>query len=201
MDRRHGSSDDWRAMPKKAGPKRIDPETFAPKVLTAQGTNLSILVCMKRWFRGPNVIGAPSDVISSNCFRFPVVIILSPNVEVQTDYVNTGFTWIAAPPENHSISEKCAKIALAEVWHTVIATLDIGTMSLHVTSRVGDWEKYKNGTRMRNLVCALCWELWNEEGLDLKTRTQRLNVSGNACSLRQLTRFMNDHGLSLKKAG
>lgn len=187
-------------MPKKAGPKRIDPETFVPMVLTAQGTNFSILVCHYRWFRGPNVIGAPPDaIISSEYFNFPVAIVLSPVIEVRTGFVNRDLSWIPARPEFHCISEKCAKIALAEVWHAVRATLDIGTMSMHVSSKIADWEKNKNGARMRNLVCALCWELWNEEGLDLETRTRRLNDSGYACSLRQLARFMNDHGLSLKK--
>jgi hypothetical protein len=52
---------------------------------------------------------------------------------------------------------------------------------------------------MRNLVCALCWEIWNQEGIDLAARANRLNDNGYSCTVRQLERFMNEHGLPLKK--
>lgn len=187
-------------MPKKAGPKRIDPDTFAPVVLNAIGTDLCILVCARRWLRGRNVIGSNADaILSSEFFSFPVVIRLSPVIEVLTGFVNRDLSWTGSRPEDHGISAKCAKLALAEVWHAVKATLDLGTMSMHVSSKVADWVNNKNGVRMRNLVCALCWEIWNEEGIDLPARATRLNENGYICTVRQLERFMNEHGLALRK--
>lgn len=187
-------------MPKKAGPKRIDPDTFYPIVLTAVGTDMSILVCQRRWLRGPNVVGGIADaIISSEYFSFPVVIRLSPSIQVLTGFLNQDLSWTTSRPEAQGISEKCAKLALAEVWHAVKATLDLGTMSVHVGSKVADWVNNKNGVRMRNLVSALCWELWNNEGIDLPRRAVRMNENGYACTERQLERFMNEHGLPLRK--
>jgi hypothetical protein len=148
------------------------------------------------------VIGAPPEAtISSEYFRFPVAIELSSKIKVLTDYVNRDLSWVPSQPESHNISEKCAKIALAEAWHAVKVTMDLGTMSVHVGSKVADWVNNKNGVRLRSLVSALCWELWNEEGIDLPARAARLSESGFKCSVRQLERFMNDHGLPLRKTG
>ena len=188
-------------MPKKAGPKRIEPDTFVPMVLTAVNSDFTVIVCLRRWLRGPNVIGgSPEAVVSSEFFSFPVAIVLAPKVEVMTGFVNRDLTWAQKRPEDHGISEKCAKIALAEAWHAVRVTLDLGTMSLHVSSKIADWAKNKNGVRMRHLVSALRWDSWNAGKLTVGERARLLNDSGYPCSERQLERFMNDHGLSVKKA-
>src|SRR6056297_1074600 len=117
-------------MPRKSGPKRIDPDTFVPVVLTVVNSDHSILVCRRRWLRGANVIGAPPEAtISSEYFSFPVAIELTPEIKVLTGYVNRDLSWVPSQPESHNISEKCAKIALAEAWHAVKVTMDLGTMS------------------------------------------------------------------------
>ena len=50
-------------MSKKAGPKRIDPESFQPAVWKLHGAvigdDLEFLVCQRRFFRGATVIGGP----------------------------------------------------------------------------------------------------------------------------------------------
>lgn len=132
-------------------------------------------------------------------FCFPVAIQISPTIEILTAYQNRDRAWSSNPLEDHNLSEKSAKVALAEVWHAVKATLDLGTMSIHVSSKVAEWVNNKNGVRMRNLVVALCWELWNKEGIHLPVRAARLNENGYPCTARQLERFMNEHGLPLRK--
>jgi hypothetical protein len=56
-------------MPKKAGPKRIDPDSFLPTVLTPHGSETSFLICRRRWLRGKNVLGGPADAVF--CAEYP----------------------------------------------------------------------------------------------------------------------------------
>ncbi len=188
-------------MPKKAGPKRIDPETFRPTIFTAVDTNHSILFCRKRWWRGPNVVGAPPAAqICSEFFCFPVVIELTPVTCVTTQYVNRDLTWIANLPEAMGISERCAKVALAEAWHSAQVSLDGATMTGSVQSRVEAWRSHKKGVRLRNVATALVWDEWNREGISVTERCERLTSSGYPCTRRQLERFATEHGLDSRKA-
>ena len=187
-------------MPRKSGPRRIDPDTFVPAVFTAAGTDHSILVCRRRWLRGPDSRGGPPEaVVSSAFFSFPVAIELSPEVRVLAGYTTGDLSWTCAPPEDHGISTRCARVALAEAWHGVGLTTDHVTLTAHTSSRLGDWAAHKNGVRMRNLAAALAWDGWNREGLDLEARAARLGACGYGCTVRQMSRFMDEHGLGLGK--
>jgi hypothetical protein len=183
-------------MSKKAGPKRIDPETFRPTVITAEGSEMSFLICRRRWLRGNPVIGGLDEaMICAEHFTHPVAIQIRPKVEVLTGLQVRELNWEASRPEEHGISERCAKVALAEAWHGVKATLDLGTMEVHISSRIGEWVAHKNGVRMRNLITALFWDQWNRQGLAIEERVIALADSGFPCTRRQLEKFVADHGL------
>lgn len=183
-------------MPKKAGPKRIDPESFLPTVMTAQGADLSVLVCRRRWLRGPDVLGGPSDAIaSSKYFCFPIAIEISPSLKVLTNFTNSDLIWIASKPADHGISDRCAKVALAEAWHAVTVTLNLGTMAVDVKSHMDRWLSHKNGVRLRNMVAALHWDRWDRENLSIEDRVAILATAGIASTPRQLNKFRADHGL------
>ena len=183
-------------MGRKAGPRRIDPETFRPTVFTAQGSDMSFLICRRRWLRGNPVLGGlEKTAISAEHFTFPVVIQIAPTVEILTGFQVRELNWEASRPEEHGISERCAKVALAEAWHGVNATLDLGTMEVHISSRTGEWSAHKNGVRIRNLTTALFWDKWNREELTIEERVAALTDSGFPCTRRQLEKFVADHAL------
>ena len=200
LDRARRGPDGGCAMPRKPGPRRIDPETFVPAVFTVVGSDHSILVCRRRWLRGPDALGGPPEaVVSSAFFSFPVAIELSTEEQVLTGYTTRDLSFTCTRPEDHGISTRCARIALAEAWHAVGVTLDPATMSAHASCRLDEWVAHKNGVRIRNLAAALAWDRWNLEGLDLEARVARLDACGYRCTVRQLARFMDDHGLRLGK--
>jgi hypothetical protein len=183
-------------MSKKAGPKRIDPETFRPTVFTAQGSDMSFLICRRRWLRGNSVLGGlDKTAISSEHFTWPVAIQIAPTIEVLTGFQVRELNWEASRPEEHGISERCAKAALSEAWHGVKATLDLGTMEVHISSRTVEWGAHKNGVRIRNLITALFWDRWNRDGLAIEARVAVLTDSGFPCTRRQLEKFVGDRGL------
>jgi hypothetical protein len=182
-------------MSKKAGPKRIDPETFRPVVFTPQDSDMAFLICMRRWLRGNPVRGGPpKPAITSEHFTHAVAIQLAPNVEVLTGFQVREMKWVISKPEEHGISTRCAKVALAEAWHGVKATLDLGTMTGHISSRIDGWLAHKKGVRIRNLITALFWDHWNREGFTIEDRIAALADSGFPCTRRQLEKFVADHG-------
>ena len=188
-------------MSKKAGPKRIDPETFLPIVFTAQGTDTSLLVCRRRWIRVSPVLGGPPEALFNNYFfAHPVAIQFSPTVEVLTGFEVRDGTWVTTRSEDFGISERCAKVALAEAWHAVKVTVDSGTMSGHISSRLDAWLAYKNGVRMRNLITALFWDHWNREVFTSGDRIAALASAGIQCTQRQLEKFATEHGFPKNSA-
>jgi hypothetical protein len=182
-------------MPKKAGPKRIDPDSFLPTVLTPHGSETSFLICRRRWLRGKNVLGGPADaVFCAEYFSCPVAIQLTPKVEVFTGFQTFEMSWTVSKPDAHRISEACARVALAEAWHGVKATLDLGTFTVHVSSDVDGWLAHKKAVRLRNLIIALFWDRWRGEGLASGEIATLLSDSGYPCNARQVDKFVADHG-------
>lgn len=185
-------------MPKKAGPKRIDPETFSPTVYTPtmkSGPGIPILACSLRWIRGRNVLGGPKDAITSEYFMFPVAISLGEDIQVLFGFRTSDHTWTRSRPEEHEISDRCAKVALAQAWHGIKVTVDLATLSGHFRPLGDGWIAYKNGVRMRNLLAALLWDRWNQGGWSLAVRTEKLALVGFPCTTRQLEKFAEEYGL------
>lgn len=184
-------------MSKKVGPRRIDPNTFLPAVFAPKGTDMSLLVCYRRWLRGGDVLGGPRKAIChSEYFSFPVAIQLTPNVAVLTGFHTAEMIWTATKPGAHGISETCAKVALAEAWHGVKATLDLGTFAVHISSHVDDWLAHKKGVRMRNLMIALFWDRWRGAGLTSEAIATVISANGYPCKARQVEKFVAEHGFS-----
>lgn len=183
-------------MSRKAGPRRIDPETFRPIVLTPEGAETSFLICRRRWLRGKDVLGGPDEALF-HCehVTMPVAIQLAPKVEVLTGLKFCDIKFRASKPEDHGVPERCAKVALAEAWHGVHAILDLGTFAVHISSRMDDWTAHKKGTRIRNLILALLWDEWKREGRTIEDLAEALTNSGYPSTKRQVERFSADHGL------
>ena len=120
-------------MPKKAGPKRIDPESFMPVVWRHKGAqigdDLEFLVCKRRVYQGAPVIGASKKGGKSvEYFIHPMAIQLTPKFEVMIRLKLIAGTWDADSPVKHGISERCAKVALAQAYHGIKASVDLVTM-------------------------------------------------------------------------
>jgi hypothetical protein len=188
-------------MPKKAGPKRLDPDTFNPYVFAAAHTNTAVLACWKRSLRGPDVVTAtPSPHIHPTFLCFPAAIILCPSFRVATQCMAGKHVWLPVKPEVVGISDRCAKVALAEAWHGVEVNIDAATMTGDMRSNPEAWCSYRNGVRIRNVVTSIFWDEWNREGISLEERSERLTNSGYPCTPRQLDRFATNQGLDFKKA-
>lgn len=187
-------------MSKKAGPKRIDPESFQPTVWKLHGAvigdDLEFLVCQRRFFRGATVIGGPkTNGITSEYLSHPVAIQLNPTLEVLHGLRLTEGVWEAHKPEAHNISERCAKIALAEAYHGIKATLDLVTWKAHFSSQGPVLHDHKNGVRMRKLLIAIFWDHWKKDGIKMEVRLLMMQQLGFPCTERQLKRFGTDYGL------
>jgi len=125
----------------------------------------------------------------------PVAIQFAPTVEVLTGLQIREMRLQASKPQDHGISERCAKVALAEAWHGVKATMDLGSFAFHISSRVDEWSAHKKGTRIRNLIIALLWDEWKREGRTIEDLAEMLTNSGYPSTKRQIERFSADHGL------
>ena len=187
-------------MPKKAGPKRIDPETFCPVVFTPQGTKDSILVCSRRWLRGADVLGGPRGAIISESFSFPVAIELGKVPIVLFHLVDKDLVWQRSPPEDHGISARCAKVALAEAWHGANTMVDLATSAVHVVYSPITWATHKNGVRMRNIFVVMAWDRWNREKISMNDRAEVLAAYGITWTGRQIAKFAIEHGLPRNSA-
>jgi hypothetical protein len=200
MDLRRGSPDDWRAMPKKAGPKRINPDTFFPVIFTPLGTTKSILVCHRRWIRGPDVLGGLPGAIVSESTSFLVAIELGEVPLVLFNLTDSELVWQRTPPEEHGISARCAKLALAEAWHAVNAKMDLATLSIHTIYSPISWATHKKGMRMRNIFVFMAWDRWNRENLSMNDRAATLASFGIIWTGRQIAKFASEHGLAKNSA-
>ena len=96
-------------------------------------------------------------------------------------------------------SEMCIRDR-AEAWHAVKVTVDSGTMSGHISSRLDAWMAYKNGVRLRNLVTALFWDYWNREGFTWGDRITALASAGIQCTRRQIEKFATENGFPKNSA-
>lgn len=181
---------------KKAGPKRVDPETFKPLMLREKGTDNSVLVCRRRWFRGPDVLGAPPEAaLHVRFMMFPVVIEVCPSFRIGVEGVDAHKMWEQLKTSEYGISEHYAKVALAEVWHAASVTYDMVNLTCKVESRLEQWLDYKGGVRLRNVLVALNWDGWNRNGTSIADRAKTMEMLGFACSPRQLRKFATDRGL------
>lgn len=189
----------WLAMPKTtktAGPKKLKSEDFRPLILREKGTNYSILVCRRRLFVGPKVLGAPPEaVLHTKFMMFPIAIEVCPSFKVIAEGVDAWKQWEQLQAHEYGISENYAKVALAEAWHAVNVTYDLATLSSKVESRLGQWLDYRDGVRLRNVLIALNWDAWNRNGTSLVDRAKTMELIGFRCSPRQLRKFATDRGL------
>jgi hypothetical protein len=74
-------------------------------------------------------------------------------------------------------------------------TVDLATLSGHFEPLGDGWIAHKGGVRMRNLIAALLWDRWNQVGLNLAERTEKLALAGFPCTARQLEKFAEEYGL------
>jgi len=191
-------------MPKKAGPKRIDPETFMPVIWRKQGSeigsDLEFLVCKRRVYHGAPVIGASkTEGKATEYFIHPMAIQITPRFEVTTRLKLIAGTWDRDSPVKHGISEHCAKVALAQAYHGIKASVNLVTMEPDFEPKFADLYLHKNGVRIRNIATALRWTRWERDGVTLKDRqTEIQRVLGfypEFCTALQIKRFAIEQGL------
>lgn len=181
---------------KKAGPRRIDPETLFPAVWVAEHDGTAFLVCQKRLMRQGSVTGGPKEAIA-NAERFVhgAAIRLGEELEVLLGLgIDTG-TWRPTNPVDHGISKRAAQVALAEAWHGVKIDFDWATMAVHLSADGSAWRAHKKGVRARNVVAAIRWDRWERDGVSLDERAEFLTANGYPCSAGQLGKFAQDRGL------
>ena len=109
--------------------------------------------------------------------------------------VDDELVWENALPENFGISNRCAKVALAEAWHAVNAKIDLATLSIHLVSSPIAWAGHKNGVRMRNIYVTMAWDRWNREGLSMSARSDVLATFGIKWAGGQIEKFAVERGL------
>jgi hypothetical protein len=187
-------------MSKKAGPKRIDPETFRPVVWRKKGVqigdDLEFLICKRRVYHGAPVVGgSKKDGTAAEYFTHPMAIQINPVREILTRFKVIAGAWDIDSTARHGISERCAKVALAQAYHGINASVDLVTMDLNIEAKFMDLHFHKNGVRVRNIETAMRWTQWEKDGIAIKERLSVLEGLGHFCTERQLTRFAADHGL------
>jgi hypothetical protein len=180
---------------KKAGPRRIDPETFFPAVWVAEHDGTAFLVCQKRLIRQGSVTGGPKEAIASaRRFVHGAAIRLGDDLEILLGLgINTG-TWRPTNPADHEISKRAAQVALAEAWHGVKIDFDLTTMEAHLSADGPAWKVHKKGVRVRNVIAAIRWDQWNADGVPLDERAEILALYGHPCTAAQLAKFAEDRG-------
>ena len=192
------------AMPKKAGPKRIDPETFVPVVWRQRGSPIGddseFLICKRRVYHGTPIIGASNkEVRAVEYFIHPMAIQLTPKFEIVTRLKLVAGTWDVDPPVTHGISERCAKVALAQAYHGIKASVDLVTMDADFEAKFTDLYHHKKGVRIRNIATALRWTRWERDGIALKDRQAEiervLQFYPEYCTGLQINRFATEQGL------
>ena len=191
-------------MPKKAGPKRVDPETFAPVVWRKKGTpigdDVEFLVCKRRVYYGAPVIGGSlTNGRAAESFINPMAIQLTPGYQVFSMLkLLTGGGDVDSPGD-HGISERCAKVALAQAYHGIKASLDLVTMEPDYEPKFDDFYNHKNGVRLRNVATALRWTRWEKNSVPIKDRQAEieriLQYYPEFCTEAQISRFAAENGL------
>lgn len=194
-------------MPKtarKAGPKRIDPDSFVPVVWrikqAAIGENTEYLVCKRRIYDGAPVAGfCKAEDKTAERFTHPMAIQVAPRHEPMTRLILFAGTWAFDSPEMHGISTRCAKVALAQVYHGITAKVDLVTMEAEFEPKFHDLLWHKKGVRLRNMATALRWTRWEKEGVPMEQRAAELqrvlNYQPQYCTATQIKRFAAEQGL------
>lgn len=183
-------------MSKKAGPKRINPDTFSPAVWVAEHDGTALLVCQRRIYQLNPVTRLSKEAASSaEWFIHGAAIRVQPGIEVLLGLRLSSGSWRAADPREYGISKRCAQIALAEAWHGVKITLDSATIAAHLNCDGETWGKHKNGVRVRNIIAAMHWDRWNREGVPMADRAEILTASDFPCTAAQLAKFAEDRGI------
>lgn len=183
-------------MGRKAGPRRIDPDTFSPVVWVAEHDGTAFLVCQKRFYRLGPVAGGPKEAVAHNeWFIHGAAIRMPPDLEILLGLRINRSTWRGVNPLDFGISKRCAQIALAEAWHGVKQNLDSATMAAHLSCDGDALSKHKKGVRVRNIIAAMHWDQWTKEGVPVAERAEILTASGFPCTASQLAKFADDRGL------
>lgn len=181
---------------RKAGPKRIDPETFAPAVWVCENDTAAFLVCQRRWAQLRPVVGGPPEAVTTaEALVHGAAIRMIPNIEVLFGLRLTEGIWRQINPLEHGISKRAAQVALAEAWHGVRISVDLATKTANLGADGVAWRKYKKGVRIRNIAAAMHWDKWNKEGVPVADRAAILTASGFPCTASQLARFAEERGL------
>lgn len=189
---------------KKAGPKRIDPDSFVPVVWRKKesriGEDLEFLVCKRRIYEGAPVTGfCKTEEKAAERFTHPMAIQLTPRYDPMTRLILIAGTWEFDSPEKHGISTRCAKVALAQVYHGITAKVDLVTMEAEFDPKFHDLLWHKHGVRLRNMATALRWTRWEKERVPLEQRAAELqrvlNFFPQYCTAAQIKRFAAEQGL------
>lgn len=180
---------------KRAGPKRINPDTFFPAVWVAQEDGTAFLVCQKRVLRLNPVTGGTKEAVATvEWVVHGAAIRMPPEFEILLGFRICRSTWRPTNPLDFGLSKRCAQVALAEAWHGVTLTIDSVTMSAHLGCEGEKWSKYKNGVRIRNIFAAMYWDQWSREGVSIEDRATIMTLNGYPCTAAQLVKFANDRG-------
>ena len=187
-------------MSKKAGPKRIDPETFVPVVWRKKGApigdDLEFLVCKRRVYQGAPVVGASKkEGKAAEYFIHPMAIQITPRLDVLTRLKIIAGNWDADSPVKHGISERCAKVALVQAYHGIKAGVDLVTMEPEFEPRDNELYVHKFGVRMRNIAIAMSWTRWEMSQTAMKDRLAELGKFHIFFTERQVKRFATEYGL------
>jgi hypothetical protein len=187
-------------MSKKAGPKRIDPETFVPVVWRNKGvpigTDLEFLVCKRRAYHGTPVVGAcKKDGKAAEYFIHPMAIQITPRLDILTRLKIIAGNWDVDSTAKHGISERCAKVALAQAYHGIKASVDLVTMEPEFESKYSELYIHKFGVRVRNIAIAMNWTRWEKNQTSMNDRLAEFGQLGLYFTDRQFFRFVAEEGL------
>lgn len=188
---------------KKAGPRRLDPESFAPGVWAPRGTDLRYLVCERRILRGamktelvrPDPKDRAKDFVarSFEWFHHPVAIEFSSSLKIWWGVKDDSQEWDCFTVEECGMTRRTAQIALAEAWRTVNLTYDHPTLSAHVTN---DPEAVMSGKHKLSLAyIALAIDWIKMKGMTAAQKADRLTSQGLPITTAQVRKFAEKRGL------
>lgn len=181
---------------RKAGPRRIDPESFVPVAWVSEKDGTAFLVCGRSGLQQGPVTGGPKEAVATaESFIHGAGIRMPPDLEILLGFQITHQVWRRTPPEEHGLSKRCAQIALAEAWHGIRMTLDVATMGVHLRNDGEAWSRHKKGVRVRNIAAAMHWDEWERTGVSMEERANYLTGIGRPCTAAQLARFAEERGL------
>ncbi len=194
MDEAQENADSCFVMPKKAGPKHLDPNTFRPVLWMDVDTKDLALVCGRRTCVLNPIFGPNGKDVRAADFVHLIAIAYAPDLVIARPLTIDYGTWKKYPPQSLALSYRGAQVALAEAWHGVDPNLDLSTMRMNAVYKP-TLENHKGGVRIRNIIAALHWNVWDILGTSIEDRARILTSHGHKCNAAQLTRFAIDRGL------